>query len=197
MTIPSTKFKQLLTSHHRMDRQTILNTLNRWLQDKCSDPKICAFSNWLSTLSGNNSWMSEEQFKDSSHWMWMMASSFDDLDVFQQIVKHTLGIPPNYTRVPRRKISKKMREKVWIHQFGDTLKGTCDCCNIGFMYGDNNWRVHPIVPSTNELTNMRIVCASCKRNENTDNFRQRCYNQFSSTQVIPNDNVADILLNTH
>ena len=214
MAFPSIKFKNLLTKNNRMDRQTILDTLNRWLGDKCSDPKICALSNWLSTLSGNNSWMSEKEFKDSSHWMWMMASSFNDLDVFQQIVKHKLGIPPTpvlptidangKTRIPRKTIPKKIREQAWIDQFGDTMKGKCYCCNTEFVHGDSNWHAGHIVSSKNggsdDVTNIRIVCASCNLSmgtENMNDFKQRCYSQLNSTQVILNGKVMNILINTH
>lgn len=66
----------------------------------------------------------------------------------------------------RKKISKGLREKVWIKYMKNRVQGKCYCCRIkpihftDFEVGHNK-SVH--AGGQNHITNLRPICRSCNR----------------------------------
>ena len=172
MAIPSLQFKKMLLRHNQMDRFTILNPLERWIQTQIAvDPKASNLINWFGNLNSLNQ-MPDADFKKNS--IWFMASAFDDCLTFQRIVKSKLAVPVDKVvpaggdvKVPSKKrqtIPKKIRGQVWENHFGSSTNGTCYCCLKELKCLDD-WHAGHIIASSNggldTADNLRPLCGSC------------------------------------
>ena len=96
--------------------------------------------------------------------------------IIQPIVSQNVN-----TDQTRKAIPKKIRGEAWIKQFGDSTKGCCYCCKVGFGIFDN-WHAGHIIAHSNggkdTADNLRPICGSCNQSmgtEHMDTFKARCY----------------------
>jgi hypothetical protein len=80
----------------------------------------------------------------------------------------------------RKKIPKKIRDKVWTNAFDDDTVGECACCKE--VIDCDNWECAHILAhkcgGKDEEANLVPTCRSCNRSMGTENlevFRARCY----------------------
>ena len=81
---------------------------------------------------------------------------------------------------PRKKIPKKLREKVWANAFGEEEIGDCVCC--ARVIDVEHWECAHILAhkcgGKDEERNLVPTCRSCNREMGTENlavFKARCY----------------------
>jgi hypothetical protein len=221
MAIPSIQFKKMLLRNSQMDRFTILNSLERWMQSQLSttlqnDMKSQNLMCWISNLNSLNH-LPDKDFATNNHWI--MATSFNDCVTFQRIVKSKLAIPPepaapsqaSSTSTPKKRktIPKKIRGQVWENHFGKTTTGSCYCCKKELNCLED-WHAGHIIASSNggadTADNLRPVCVACNLamgTEAMDAFKTRCYPSvttpapLSSTTITIGGRVLNILTQTH
>ena len=188
MNTPSIKFKKMLCSNSKMDRDRILYDISNWLISQASiDPQASACQHNIQQLHYNNSRYDDKTFKNDIHWN--VFVSFNTCVSFQEIVKAKLGIPQtNIANTikkpdvePRKAIPKKLRGEVWKNHCGDSTKGLCYCCSTELDIFDV-WHAGHIIShaygGTNTVENLRPICSSCNLSmgtENMDEFKARCY----------------------
>ena len=204
-----------------MDRFTILNSLERWMQSELSttlqhDPKSQNLMCWISNLNSLNH-LPDKEFSANSHWF--IATSFNDCVTFQRIVKSKLAIPPEVpsrsegpahsSTKKRKSIPKKIRGQVWENHFGKTTTGSCYCCRKELNCLED-WHAGHIIASCNggadTADNLRPVCVQCNLamgTESMDAFKTRCYPSTTrptspiSTTISIGGRVLNILTKTH
>lgn len=89
---------------------------------------------------------------------------------------------------PRRTIPKNIRTNVWFKHFGNSNKGTCECCREEIT--QNNWELAHIIAhvagGTDDESNMLPTCRGCNRSMgimNLYNYKKRYYPDYSIDEL--------------
>jgi hypothetical protein len=189
MASPSIQFKKQIIKLNQIDRSNVVSTLNRWVSGITCDPKIQSFSNFLNCLE-SKCFLSKKDL-ENDFMLWSLANCLNDCVSFKEVVKSKLSIPKKNiedlfkkeegTNIIRKAIPKKIREAVWIKQFGETTHGNCYCCKEKIT-ALGTWHVGHIIAQSNggndKVDNLRAVCLPCNLAMGTENmevFKNRCY----------------------
>lgn len=75
--------------------------------------------------------------------------------------------------------SRLSKPNIWMHVFGDAPSALCPCCNVAYLYRDNEstWIDGHIIPDkdtrwiTNILMNHRPICKDCNKKDNPFRYK--------------------------
>ena len=95
----------------------------------------------------------------------------------------------NPGRKKKDKISKQLRYKVWMYQFGNIAIANCPCCNQQEIHlGVNNWDAGHILSENNKgptiLENLIPICKNCNCKMSSTNWDSYVYNTYGIKYLV-------------